>query len=43
MQDFALPQASLIKGGFGRILDMSRSRPTHTTKKKENPSGFPLW
>ncbi len=43
MQDFALPQASLIKGGFGGIVDMSRSRPTHTTKKRGNPFGFPLW
>ena len=37
MQDRVLPQALLIKGGFGWIVDMSRSRPTPATKKKRKP------
>ncbi len=38
MQDFALPEALLIKGGFGWIVDMIEDNsPPPATKKKRKP------
>ena len=42
MQGAALPQASLIKGGFGGIVYMSRSPPP-ATKKGETISFEPIY
>ena len=36
MQDKVLPQASLIKGRFGGIVDMNRSRPTPANENRRN-------
>ncbi len=36
MQDKVLPQASFIKGRFGGIVDMSRSRPTPANENRRN-------
>ena len=42
MQGSALPQALLIKGGFGWIVDMTEdiSPPPATIKKEEKPFDF---
>ena len=42
MQGRALPQVSLIKGRFGGIVDMSRSRPTPATKNRRNIAVSPV-
>ena len=45
MQGNALPQASLIKGRFGGIVNIveDTSPPPATIKKEEIRFGFPLW
>jgi hypothetical protein len=42
MQDKVLPQASLIKGRFGGIVDMSRSRPTPANENRRNIAVSPV-
>ena len=42
MQDKVMPQALLFKGGFGWIVDMSRSRPTPATKNRRNIAVSPV-
>jgi hypothetical protein len=42
MQGNALPQASLIKGRFGGIVDMSRSRPTPANENRRNIAVSPV-
>ena len=42
MQDKVLPQALLIKGGFGWIVDMSRSRPTPANENRRNIAVSPV-
>jgi hypothetical protein len=37
-----LPQASLIKGRFGGIVDMSRSRPTPANENRRNIAVSPV-
>ena len=42
MQGKVLPQALLIKGGFGWIVDMSRSRPTPANENRRNIAVSPV-
>ena len=42
MQDKVLPQALLFKGGFGWIVDMSRSRPTPANENRRNIAVSPV-